>query len=285
MTLCLDIGNSQIYGGVFKKDDLLFQFRRSSKTASSSDEIGVFLRSVLRENDLDPDQISGIAVCTVVPEVLHSLRNACRKYFNNQEPFVLQAGVKTGLNIRYRNPLELGSDRIANAIAAAHMYPNENLIIIDMGTATTFCAINERREFLGGAIMPGLRISMKALVSNTSKLPAVEIVKPDEALGRSTVEGIQSGLFYGALGAIRELTSRLRQEAFDGSPARVIGTGGFASVFEKAGVFDIEISDLVLRGVYLALQLNLAASSKKSSASQERNAHERGDHANQNAKM
>ena len=256
MILCLDIGNSQIYGGVFNNDEILFQFRRSSKSASSSDEIGVFLRSVLRENDIDPDQMSRIAVCTVVPEISHSLRNACRKYFNNQEPFILQAGVKTGLNIRYRNPLELGSDRIANAIAASHMYPNENLIIIDLGTATTFCAISNKREFLGGAIMPGIRISMTALVSNTSKLPTVEIVRPEDALGRSTVEGIQSGLYFGALGAIRELTSRLRREAFNDAPARVIGTGGFASVFESANVFDNEIPDLVLRGIYLALQLN-----------------------------
>ena len=253
MILCLDIGNSQIYGGVFDEEKLLFQFRRSSKSASSSDEIGVFLRSVLRENNIDPDQIIRIGVCTVVPELLHSLRNACRKYFNNQDLFILRAGVKTGLNIRYRNPLELGSDRIANAVAAVQMFPNENLIIIDMGTATTFCAVNIKREFLGGTIMPGIRISMKALVSNTSKLPTVEIVKPDGALGRSTVEGIQAGLYFGAVGAIREITSRLRYEAFgDDAPVRVIGTGGFASVFDNAKVFDIEIPDLVLRGIYLA---------------------------------
>src|SRR5687767_15159012 len=168
MILCLDIGNSQIYGGVFEKDKLLFQFRRSSKSASSSDEIGVFLRSVLRENNIEPDSITKIAVCTVVPEVLHSLKNACRKYFNNLSPFVLQAGVKTGLNIKYRNPLELGADRIANAIAGTQLYPQENLIIIDLGTAITFCAVNRQREFLGGAIIPGLRISMTALETNTS---------------------------------------------------------------------------------------------------------------------
>jgi type III pantothenate kinase len=256
MILCLDIGNSQIYGGVFRGDEILFQFRRSSKSASSSDEIGVFLRSVLRENDIDPDQVTQVAVCTVVPEILHSLRNACRKYFNSIEPFNLQAGVRTGLNIRYRNPLELGSDRIANAIAATHIYPNENLIIIDMGTATTLCAVNRKREFLGGTIMPGVRISMTALVANTSKLPAVEIISPREALGRSTVEGIQSGLYFGAIGAVKEITNRLRAEAFNGEAVRIVGTGGFASVFDRAGIFDIEIPDLVLRGIYLAFTLN-----------------------------
>ncbi len=257
MILCLDIGNSQIYGGVFDQDNLLFQFRRSSKTASSSDEIGVFLRSVLRENEIDPDQIAQIAVCTVVPEILHSLKNACRKYFNNLEPFVLQAGVKTGLNIRYLNPVELGSDRIANAISATHLFPNENLIIVDMGTATTICAISHKHEFLGGAIIPGLRISMAALETNTSKLPSVEIVQPEKALGRSTVEGIQSGLYFGAIGAVKELSSRMISECFDGAPARIVGTGGFASLFHGTNLFDVEVSDLVLKGLYLALSMNV----------------------------
>jgi type III pantothenate kinase len=268
MILCLDIGNSQIYGGVFAKDNLLFQFRRSSKSASSSDEIGVFLRSVLRENDIEPDKISKIAVCTVVPEVLHSLKNACRKYFNNLTPFVLQAGVKTGLNIKYRNPLELGADRIANAIAGTQLYPQENLIIIDMGTATTFCAINSKREFLGGAIIPGLRISMTALEANTSKLPTVEIMPMTDALARSTIEGIQSGLYFSSIGAIKEIVARLREEAFAGEPARVVGTGGFASLFHDAQVFDEEIPDLVLKGLYLALVLNESASRRATNATQ-----------------
>ena len=256
MILCLDIGNSQIYGGVFDKDKLLFHFRRSSKSASSSDEIGVFLRSVLRENAVEPHSISKIAVCTVVPEVLHSLKNACRKYFNNMVPFVLQAGVKTGLNIKYRNPLELGSDRIANAIAVTHLYPEENIIIIDMGTATTFCAVSAAREFLGGAIIPGLRISMNALEANTSKLPTVEIIEAQTALAKTTIEGIQSGLYFGHLGAIKEIVSRLTKEAFNNAPTRVIGTGGFSSLFHESKIFDDEIPDLVLIGLYIAHNLN-----------------------------
>lgn len=268
MVLCLDIGNSQIFGGVFDKDKLLFQFRRSSKGASSSDEIGVFLRSVLRENEIAPDNIKQIAVCTVVPEVLHSLKNACRKYFNNMVPFVLQAGVKTGLNIKYRNPLELGSDRIANAIAATHLFPNENLILIDMGTATTFCAVNKNKEFLGGVIIPGIRISMTALETNTSKLPTVEIVECQTALARSTIEGIQSGLYFGALGATKEIIARLKNEAFGNEPARVIGTGGFAGLFSAEQIFDIEIHDLVLKGLYIALNINEQATRRSQNANQ-----------------
>ncbi|HAG90705.1 MAG TPA: pantothenate kinase, partial [Bdellovibrionales bacterium] len=137
MILCLDVGNSQIYGGVFKGEDIVLRFRKSSRNGQSSDETGVFLRSVLKENGLDPESVEKIAICTVVPESLHSLKNASRKYFGG-EPFVLQAGVKTGLKIKYKNPLEVGADRIANAIAASQLFPNRNIIIIDFGTATTF---------------------------------------------------------------------------------------------------------------------------------------------------
>jgi type III pantothenate kinase len=265
MMLCLDIGNSQIHGGIFKGDQLLFQFRRSSKSSSSSDELGVFLRSVLRENDVDPEDIDKISVCTVVPEVLHSLKNACLKYFL-KAPFVLQAGVKTGLNIKYRNPIELGADRIANAIAASHIYPNENIILIDMGTATTFCALSANREFLGGAIIPGIKISMTALELNTSKLPTVEILPMTQALARSTVEGIQAGLYFGAIGSIREITARIRQEAFPNQNVRLIGTGGIASMFSTSKVFDQEIPDLILKGLYLAFMMNCPAEGRQNAA-------------------
>lgn len=263
MMLCLDIGNTQIYGGLFQNEKLVLQFRKSSQVAMSSDEIGLFLRGVLRENGFQPEQVTKVSLCTVVPEVLHSLRNACRKYFKIT-PFVLQAGVRTGLNIRYRNPLELGSDRIANAIAASQMYPSEDLIIVDMGTATTFCAISKDKVFLGGSIIPGIRISMGALESNTAKLPTVEILKMESTLGRSTVEGIQSGLYFATLGAIREIVGRLQSEAFAGRKVKVIGTGGFASMFmEEEDLFDAEIPDLILRGLYLAYRMNEVRESKE----------------------
>ena len=255
MILCLDVGNSQIYGGVFSDGKLLLRFRRNSRTGASSDEIGIFLRSVLRENDLEPKSVTQIALCTVVPEVLHSLRNACIKYFN-LTPFNLQAGVKTGLKIRYKNPLEVGADRIANAIAGMHLYPQQNLMIVDFGTATTFCAISADKEYLGGVIIAGLRISMEALESRTSKLPAVEILKPGECLAKTTIDSIQSGLYYGTLGQVKEITHRITQEVFSGQRPRLIGTGGFASLFSKSELFDEENSDLVLTGLHLALKMN-----------------------------
>ena len=256
MILSLDVGNPTIHGGVFDGDQLLMQFRRTSEFRASSDELGIFLRAVLRENSIDPTRIGKIAICSVVPDAIHSLRNACVKYFG-VTPFLLQAGVKTGLKIKYRNPLEVGADRIANAIGGTHLYPNENLLIIDFGTATTFCAVNREKEYLGGVIIAGLRISMEALETKTAKLPPVEIVPMREALGRSTVESIQSGLYFGQVGTVREITKRLGDECFNGeTKPRILATGGFAGLLEKEGLFDAVIPDLVLKGLNLALRMN-----------------------------
>ena len=255
MILTLDVGNSNIYGGVFENEKLLVTFRKNTKDGATSDETGLFLRAVLRENEINPALIHQIAICSVVPETVHSLRNACLKYFERQ-PFLLQAGVKTGLKIKYRNPLEVGADRIANAIAGVNLFPNKNLIIVDFGTATTFCAISADKEYLGGVIVPGPRIQMESLVSKTAKLPSVEIISPKETLGRSTVESIQSGLFYGQLGMIKEIQNRLCQECFNGEKAFYIGTGGFATLYDRQDVFDEVTPDLVLRGLVAALKLN-----------------------------
>lgn len=255
MILALDVGNSQIYGGVFEKENIKFRFRKTSKTGASSDEIGIFLRSVLRENSMDPSKVTHIVICSVVPDVVYSLKNACKKYFNIT-PFLLQAGVKTGLKIDYRNPLEVGADRIANSIAAAHMYPKKNILIVDLGTATTFCAISQNKEYLGGSIVAGLRLNMEALESKTAKLPSVEIVPMKEALGRSTIESIQSGLYFGHLGTMREISQRISQECFGGEKPFIIGTGGFSSLFDKEKIFDVTQPDLVLQGLLLALKMN-----------------------------
>ncbi|MES3038820.1 MAG: type III pantothenate kinase [Bdellovibrionota bacterium] len=255
MLLALDVGNSQIYGGVFDNGKMKISFRRNSKQGSSSDEVGVFLRSVIRENGVDPKNIDQIALCSVVPDVVYSLRGACKKYFDI-EPFVLQAGVRTGLKIKYRNPLEVGADRIANSIAATHLFPQKNLIIIDLGTATTFCAINSEKEYLGGSIVAGLKLCMESLESRTAKLPSVEIVHAREALGKSTVESIQAGLYYGHLGQMREITARLKEECFRAGDCKVIGTGGFAHLFEEDKIFDVIIPDLVLQGLVGSVRMN-----------------------------
>lgn len=257
MKLCLDVGNSHIYGGVYDAGDALLTFRKASKLGSSSDEYGLFFRSVLRENKIDPDLVSEIALCSVVPEVVYGISAACQKYFDIR-PFILQAGVKTGLKIQYRNPLEVGSDRIANAMAGVDLFPDEDLIIVDLGTATTLCAVSKDRTYHGGVILPGLKMSMQALESGTSKLGSVEITRKDVCLGRTTASSIQSGLYFGHLGALREIMHRIQQEEFGGQRPKVIATGGFAGLFEEAGVFDLIMQDLVLRGLLAVLKLNEA---------------------------
>lgn len=254
MMLSIDVGNSHIYGGVFLGDEISLRFRHTSSTCTS-DELGIFLKAVLRENKCEPDSIKTIAICSVVPQLDYSLRAACIKYFG-LEPFFLQAGVKTGLNIKYRNPVDVGADRIANAIAGTQQFPGKNLIIIDFGTATTFCAVTAQKMYLGGAILPGVRLAVDALSKNTAKLPSVDIVKVEQAVGRSTIESIQSGVFYGALGACRELITRIQQEAFPDQAVTVLATGGFASLFEKHGLYDHHLPDLVLQGVRIAAEMN-----------------------------
>jgi type III pantothenate kinase len=248
MLLCLDIGNSQIFGGLFDGSDLKVQFRRTSQLTSSSDELGVFFRSVLRENNVNPDEITEVAICCVVPDLLYSLRACCQKYFQ-LEPLVLRPGIKTGLKIQYKDPKEVGADRIADAVGAVTMFPDKNLIVADFGTATTLCAITRNREFLGGNIIPGVRLSMEALEERTAQLPAVEIKPTRQALGRSTVESIQSGLYWSNVGMVRELISRITEEEFATDKPIVIGTGGFAQLFNREKLFDYVVPDLILTGL------------------------------------
>jgi len=255
MILTLDVGNSQMFGGVFQNRELKIRFRKPSRPPTSSDELGLFLRGVLRENGGDPSSVEQIAFCSVVPEMIYSLRSCCRKYFG-LDPFILQAGVKTGLKIQYRNPLDVGPDRIANAIGATHLYPDRHLIIIDFGTATTFDVVRAGRDYLGGLILPGLRISMEALEKNTARLPNVEIIPATELVGRSTIECIQSGLYFGHLAVVRELTREIRERTFGREAAFVIATGGFSRLFEREQVFDVVLPDLILIGLERALSLN-----------------------------
>lgn len=255
MLLALDVGNSQVFGGVFKDGKLLFKFRKTSKGYTTSDEFGIFFRSVLRENGLDPAELKEFAICSVVPDHIYPLSHSANKYFN-LEPFVIQTGVKTGLNIKYKNPGEVGADRITNAIAATVMFEGKNLIIVDLGTATTFCAISKTKDYLGGVILPGLKISMEALARDTAKLPRVEIIKPPEVVGKSTITGIQSGLYYSHYFSIKGIVERIKKDYFSDGQTVVLGTGGFSRVFEEDALFDHIEPDLVLFGIAEAVKLN-----------------------------
>ncbi len=255
MLLCLDIGNSQIHGGVFEGDTLRCQFRKTTHPLGSSDEFGVFFSAVLRENGVDPKIVGRVAVCSVVPPALYPVRSASIKYFRC-EPFVLQAGVKTGLKVRYRNPHEVGADRIAGAIAATQRRPATNVIVVDCGTATTFDVVTKEADYLGGAILPGVGISVETLAGRTAKLPTVEINRPEAALGRTTIESIQAGVYHGHVGAIRQLLGELAREVFAGQRPHVVGTGGFARLFEAENLFDEIVPELVLLGLKHAEQIN-----------------------------
>lgn len=256
MLFCLDVGNSQTFGGVYDGDLLRFTFRRTSGARVSSDESGVFFRTVLRENGVDPGVIRKVAICSVVPDAVHSLRSCFSKYFQ-VDPFLLQPGVKTGLKIRYRNPLEVGADKIANAMGAMVLYPKKNLILVDFGTATTLCAVSAAGEYLGGIITPGVQISMDALDARTARLPAVEICKPVAVLGRSTVESIQAGLFHGTLATVRTLAAAIAEEQFPGEAAVLVGTGGFGSLFAGEKLFDAFVPELPLIGLKRAVEMAL----------------------------
>lgn len=255
MVLTLDIGNTQISGGVFLDGDLILQFRHTTAHYTSSDELGVFMRSVFRENGLDSKDVTDIVCCSVVPSLNYPLTSACIKYFDI-DPLLVKPGIKTGLQLKYANPKEIGADRITAAIGAQAYYKDANIIIVDMGTATTVDILTSKREFLGGAILPGVNMSMQALAQGTAQLPNVEIGVPERACGTNTAEAIQSGLYYGALGAVKELISAYTREVFGGRKPMVIGTGGFSHLFQDEGIFNVVIPSLIFDGLYCALRMN-----------------------------
>lgn len=255
MLMAIDVGNTQIYAGIFEKDTLKLTFRKSSKFYFSSDEYGIFLKQVLNENNIAPENIKHIIFSSVVPEINHSLSSACIKYFNIR-PLILQAGLKTGLKINYRNPLEVGADRIANAITANHLFPDEHKMVFDFGTATTCDVVSNKKEYLGGLIAPGIKMSMETLERETAKLPTVEINKPDEIIGRSTISCIQSGLYYGSEGFVKHVIKEISHQYFKGETVKVLGTGGFVNLFKNANIFDQIDQSLVLKGLAIVYHMN-----------------------------
>jgi|LauGreDrversion4_2_1035121.scaffolds.fasta_scaffold96800_2 type III pantothenate kinase len=258
MLLSLDVGNSHIFAGLFDVENQLNTSFRFTSKGNTSDEFGIFLRQILREHGVDAHQITSIGISSVVPHLDDSLRSACRKYFSIN-PLFIQHTIHSKLKINFPNAAELGADRIANAIAAIEMFPNENLIILDFGTAVTFCAIDNNHHYLGGTIFPGMRLLAESLGNNTAKLPTVQITTKQKAVSTTTVDSIQSGIFFGTLGACKELISRFKLEQFSGQPVRIVATGGFSSLFNGYGVYDNYIPDLVLHGIRISVRDNRGA--------------------------
>lgn len=253
MLLCLDVGNTHIMSGIFDNDQLIARFRYATHMLGTADQFGIFLLNILQAKNIDANKIDAVAMCSVVPSSDFTIRHTISLYFDANF-FVLKAGAKTGLNIKYKNPNEVGADRIANAIGAVNAFPNKNLIIIDMGTATTLCAVSANRDYLGGTILPGMRLGMESLKNNAAKLMEVDIEAPRSYVGRTTRESIQSGLYYGHLGAVKEVIAGYRKEVFTDIPPVIIGTGGFSNLFRDKALFDVILPDLVLQGLHKSYQ-------------------------------
>ncbi|CAL7962166.1 Type III pantothenate kinase [Alphaproteobacteria bacterium] len=248
MHICIDAGNSQIYCGVYNENAIVAKFRYGSTPNATSDQFGIFFKNILKECVISANKIKKIAIASVVPELNYPLRSACIKYLK-LEPHFLAADTQDLIAIKYENKSELGADRLANAIGATELFPQKNLLIIDFGTATTICVVTRNKEYLGGAILPGLKTSARALGIATAKLPVVEIVKPPMVIGKSTVINIQIGLYYGQLGAVKEIINRIKEIDDIGKTPTILATGGFAYLFKMTGLYDVIINDLVLIGL------------------------------------
>ena len=232
MLLVIDVGNTNIVFGMYQGEELLYDWRISTEKNRTSDEYGLLFEQIFRYNGLDPDDIEDIIISSVVPPLMHTLPAMSRRYFGI-EPIVVGPGVKTGMNIKYDNPREVGADRIVNAIAAYEKYGGP-LIIVDVGTAITFCVVSKEGEYLGGVITPGITISSEALFLRTAKLPKVEIAKPEKIIGKNTINSIQSGLVNGYIGMIDYLIEKIIEEMdVNGEKVHVIGTGGFSQLISS----------------------------------------------------
>ena len=219
-----------------------------------NDEYGMLIKSLFDFADLSLSDISGIIISSVVPPIMFALEKMCIRYFN-LKPLVVGPGIKTGLDIKYDNPKEVGADRIVNAVAAIHKYGSP-LIIVDFGTATTYCYITEDKQYLGGAIAPGIGISTEALYTRAAKLPRIEIVRPEGVVGRNTVSAMQSGILYGYVGQVEGIVNRMKNESKQ-TPT-VIATGGLASLIaQESTVIDIVDPFLTLKGLQLIYKRNM----------------------------
>ncbi|MBN8828614.1 MAG: type III pantothenate kinase [Sphingobacteriia bacterium] len=256
MLLCLDIGNSQIYGGFYDDTKFIHEFRLNSKMGWSEDHLGTLITAICKDQKIDPSQIQAFLLCSVVPSLDVVIRRLAKKYFN-LEPFEIKPHIKTGLVLdKFRNPNEIGADLIAGAIGAVNMYPNTNLLIIDMGTATTLVAINKAHEFIGGVIIPGLQTQLNALIQGAEKLSSVELTKPTNFIGHTTTAAIQSGILNCHYGGIKYLVENSAKEVFGNETYKVIGTGGLVKLIADDNLFNNVASDLLLKGLIIAYQMN-----------------------------
>ncbi len=253
MLLAVDIGNSMVNLGVFDEDNLVANLRVSTDARRSSDEYGLMIRDLLALNGVDRATITDVCMCSVVPPLTGVFEEVSETYFHVKSLSVT-AGVRTGLQISYDNPRDVGADRIVDAVAAINLY-GQPIIIVDFGTATVFDAISKDGVYLGGAIAPGINVAAEALFLNTSQLRRVELVAPKSAIGQNTSTALQAGLVLGYAGLVTGLVERFKSEL--GPESKVIGTGGLANIIsQEADVFDAINQDLTLIGLRLIYNMN-----------------------------
>ncbi len=249
MILTLDVGNTNMTGGIFENDEIVASFRMTTKIPRTSDEYGMVLFNLLRQNNIEPDQVEDAIICSVVPDVMHSLASAMIKYLDIK-PIIVGPEIETGLRIQLPNPKQVGADRIVDAVAAYELYGGP-VLVMDYGTATTYDLVDETGTFVGGITAPGIAISAKALWEDAAKLPKIEIAKPENVIGNDTISSMQSGLVYGQIGQAEYLIKKVKEES-GMENLKVVATGGLGRIIsESTDSIDIYDANLTLKGIYL----------------------------------
>ena len=254
MLLVIDVGNTNITLGVFKREELLGTFRMTTKLPRTSDEYGIMLKELVERQGILSKDIHAVIIASVVPDIMHSLGSAMIKYFGIK-PIIVSAGIKTGIRIMTENPKQVGADRIVDAVAAYTLYSGP-VIVIDFGTATTYDIVGPEATFEGAVIAPGIRTSAQAMWGQAAMLPAIEIKKPDTILAKETVSSMQAGIVFGQIGQVEYIVDRIRRES-GYTDAKVVASGGLGNIIAReTEVIDVYDPQLTLKGLRIIYEKN-----------------------------